>query len=258
MKSKQILVLLLCLIVSLTACGPSAEEMAATYMAQTSTAEAGNQPLIEQAINATNTHIAIVGTNTPTISPTSPPTMTPTITLTPTITNTPTETPVPAVEIIKADTAIRRGPGTMYKTIIEPEVGETYLVVGQNEEGTWLVIDLGNGEQGWVALEDVSLNITNIQFKIVQPPPTPQTVVTITVINNTNGILRVRVSPKPGNWVKLARQDSYTTSGPPGAYEISLVSTARHYPGECTKSVYLTSDLFLSHSRVDEMCAAIH
>ena len=67
--------------ICLTACGPSAEEQAATATRQAADAF------------ATQTALAPTATRTPTITPTT--TATPTQTSTPTITPTPTETPIP-------------------------------------------------------------------------------------------------------------------------------------------------------------------
>jgi hypothetical protein len=80
-----------------TACGPSAEQLAATYVAETSAA-ASPTPLPTDTPLPTSTH-----TPTLTSTPTSTPTNTPTNTATALPTNTPTITPTPGPLFITDD-----------------------------------------------------------------------------------------------------------------------------------------------------------
>lgn len=73
------------LVILLSACGPSKEELAAISAAET--------------IAAASPTPTFTPTNTPTITPTSTPTFTPTPTPTPTPTNTPTSTPLPQISV---------------------------------------------------------------------------------------------------------------------------------------------------------------
>jgi hypothetical protein len=87
MKRKSIVLISFCIVILLSACGPSPEDMKAT------------EEQIAQNIYATQTAEAPPPTDTPTPLPTSTPTPTPTETPTPTATYTPTPTEAPCSHV---------------------------------------------------------------------------------------------------------------------------------------------------------------
>ncbi|MCB0201826.1 MAG: SH3 domain-containing protein, partial [Anaerolineae bacterium] len=102
-------------------------------------------------------------TDTPAPSPTdAPPTATPTQVIptdtplppTPTDTPEPTATPTqagPAAEVKSQSLNVRAGPGTDHPIIGSASQGDALAVLGRTEDGSWLNIELPNGDQGWVS-----------------------------------------------------------------------------------------------------------
>lgn len=89
---------------------------------------------------------------TPTATDTATPTSTPTFTPTPTATYTPSPTPLPVAVVISSQAVnVRSGPGTNFQPISTLRPGTEILVLGPNEDGTWLNILLGDGSIGWVS-----------------------------------------------------------------------------------------------------------
>ena len=115
-------VLLLLILLTLSACGPSPEMQAAlTATAMTATAEAW--------------------TEIPTPSSTPSATFTPTITLTPTITPSPTITPTPTFAFpsvtVNQQAHCRYGPSVAYLHAADLYPGDTGTVRGRHEYSTW-------------------------------------------------------------------------------------------------------------------------
>ncbi|MCB0120586.1 MAG: SH3 domain-containing protein, partial [Caldilineaceae bacterium] len=69
------------------------------------------------------------------------PTITPTPTETEVPTATPTETPEIAQVIIPRAVNIRSGPSTYHSVIGSADSGESYPILGKNNDGTWWQID---------------------------------------------------------------------------------------------------------------------
>ncbi|MBN1283798.1 MAG: SH3 domain-containing protein [Anaerolineae bacterium] len=90
---------------------------------------------------------------TPTITPT--PTITDTPSDTPTITDTPTPTLTPTPQTLgsvagSTGVNVRAEPDTDSERVTVLEPGATVLVLGANEDETWLEIRLADGATGWV------------------------------------------------------------------------------------------------------------
>jgi hypothetical protein len=74
---------------------------------------------------------------------------------------------------------LRAGPSTQYPVLTAIQRGTSFRVLGQNNDGTWLQIRLGNGTEGWIAR-----NLTNYTANapVVAAPPmviaTPTTAIT--------------------------------------------------------------------------------
>ncbi|MFC1936589.1 SH3 domain-containing protein, partial [Chloroflexota bacterium] len=211
MKTKTIFLLSLIL---LTACGPTAEELVVTYAAQTEVAEVTRQVLVQQSINATFTYEASLATATP--LPTSTPTAT--ATFTPTF----TPTPIPVAEVIVETTSIREGPGENYSIVQEATQGETFEIIGQNEEGTWLAIQVGAGVRGWIPAEDVQISVTGLTFELVNTPVPPLSKVYITFYNGSTKEYFVEIPPS--GRIRVPAAQSYTFTLTPGQYQILIYS----------------------------------
>jgi hypothetical protein len=113
---------------------------------------------------ASGNDIVAVATYTPT------PTPTPEFTPTP----SPTATPEFAQARAKNNANVRSGPSTGYGRVGQLAAGNSYRVVGQNNDGTWWQLEIGGGKQGWVSsdLVDVTGNAEAVAVVEVAPPPT--------------------------------------------------------------------------------------
>jgi hypothetical protein len=71
---------------------------------------------------------------------------------TPSDTLTPTEVP-PVIGIVQSlnSVNVREGPGTSFNTIAVLDPGTGVTVLEANEEGDWLMIEMEDGDQGWIS-----------------------------------------------------------------------------------------------------------
>ena len=115
-----------------------------------------------------------------TVPPAVPPTDTSTPTPTPTTPSTPTSTPIPPTPTSTPDTRrasvtagalnLRQGPGTGHGVITTLAQGTVVTVLGQNPAGNWLLVELSNGVQGWLARAYTDYGG---MVPVEQPAPTP-------------------------------------------------------------------------------------
>jgi uncharacterized protein YraI len=125
------------------------------------------KPTFTPAPAATDTPIP---TNTPKVpltdTPSSPPTPV----------STPTPIPQPQATVATKVLNVRSGPGTNYGRVKQAEEGEKLKVVGRTEASDWLKIVTGDGQEGWVAAEFVTVNTDLGPVAVAQapPPPTPK------------------------------------------------------------------------------------
>jgi hypothetical protein len=116
-------------------------------------------------------------TQTPTQTTTITPTFTPT--RTPTSTITPTPTPMGLVPGSNAQSSlynVRSGPGTSHAVAWKQAVDETFALIGRNEVGDWLFIQLSSGDQGWV-----SASLVETDIDVLDLPERTDIVPTLTV-----------------------------------------------------------------------------
>ncbi len=123
-------------------------------------------------------------TETPTETPTPIATPMDTVTVTPTETMTPENTPTPTstatVAVIprltvKSAANVRAGPGTTYPVVGGATAGQSYDVLAQNSDGTWLKFTF-NGQPAWIfaALATVDRpDLVPVTTEIPTPAPTP-------------------------------------------------------------------------------------
>jgi len=70
-----------------------------------------------------------------------------------------------AVEAVR----VRMGPGTGFKQVYLLNVGTSVPVIGRNQQGTWLKVEYGVGQQGWVIGAAVELRgVTIDQLPVVE------------------------------------------------------------------------------------------
>lgn len=69
-----------------------------------------------------------------------------------------TEVSPPMVEIISKGLNVRVGPGVGYGVLTTVKAGEQYDVSARNSAGSWVQIDLGDGQTGWVSAGYVALS----------------------------------------------------------------------------------------------------
>jgi hypothetical protein len=68
---------------------------------------------------------------------------------------------------------VRSGPGTNYGKVKQAKEGERLNVVGRTEASDWLKIVTGDGQEGWVAAEFVTVNADLGPVAVAQAPPAP-------------------------------------------------------------------------------------
>lgn len=133
-----------------------ATEAAAAALEATATAEAGQAAVEATAPPPTETPTP-APTETPTPEPTATPTEAPTVEPTPTPTEAPTvePTPTPAAVLTvpgRVRVNVRSGPGLSWAPFTTIAPGETYAIVGRNEQRTWwLICCVADGQKGWVS-----------------------------------------------------------------------------------------------------------
>ncbi|MDP4163920.1 MAG: SH3 domain-containing protein, partial [Bacillota bacterium] len=90
-----------------------------------------------------------------------------------------------SITISADDLNVRKGPGLTYPVVQKAKQGQTFPII--KEDSQWYMVDLGNGQTGWVAN----------WFAVKNPPPTdtfsPSANLAIALVNS-NG-LRVRKGP---------------------------------------------------------------
>jgi uncharacterized protein YraI len=109
---------------------------------------------------ATNTEIPIVTPATPTVAPTS-------------ATTQPTALPAPDAVVNNSDLNLRRGPSTQYGIIKSYQLGETVKIKGKDTKGKWLVVQMSDGNTGWISAAHLTINISLSDVPVIKPPPTP-------------------------------------------------------------------------------------
>jgi uncharacterized protein YraI len=134
---------------------------------------------VAQASETATATAHVVGTTTPTPEmPTTPtPTFQPLVKATsPAVKVTEPPLALPSPELTAdVETAVYSGPGTNYDLLGSLPAGETAMVSGRNDEGSWwrIVYPPGPGAHGWVSAADVTPNEDAAGVPVVAPPATP-------------------------------------------------------------------------------------
>ncbi len=169
-KSLHLILLFGLLLSTLSACGPSAEDLAVTQLVALTQTQAA-LPTVTPAPSATLTDI---------------PTITPTETLIPTATSTDTPTPEPKVIIsASGETPAYSGPNNeAYVEVTTLTQGQELEYVGRSEDGQWIAIALTDYQDVWVSVEHLLINFDIDTLEVIAAPPTPETKFRLIVVNN--------------------------------------------------------------------------
>ncbi|NOH14412.1 MAG: SH3 domain-containing protein [Chloroflexi bacterium] len=189
--------------VILAACGPSAQDLAGTYVAQT--------------------FEALPPTATETATSTPRPTELPTATLSPSPTMFPSITPMQeAIAIVGAEVInLREGPGLEYEQIGGASPGEELEVIGRTGDCEWIKVSLVGVGTGWVSRYVIELRVACDQITqlIIPTPGLPvEEGATQPASNSAPGDHVIRVNNKTGSTVLLTLEgeQTYNFSFPPG------------------------------------------
>lgn len=116
---------------------------------------------------------------TPSLMPVpASPTTEPTSTVAPVDTSTPLPTateapPVPLARVVSEVAEIREGPNEVYLVVGYYAKGVDLPVLGRNAEADWLLVDLGLGQSGWIAQNQLLIEFDPQMVPITEAPPTP-------------------------------------------------------------------------------------
>jgi uncharacterized protein YraI len=99
--------------------------------------------------------------------------------VTETVTLSPAQSATATVATDDGRLNLRAGPGTEYAIIGKGENGATYPVLGRDDAGDWLQLDLGDGEADWASAAYLEV-AGDVQSLPVQPAPALQADVTAT------------------------------------------------------------------------------
>ncbi len=159
---------LICLLLS--ACGPSAEDLAATQLA---------------AITQTQ---AALPTATPVPSATSTYTPTTVLTDTPVPSATPTDAPTPEPKVVvsaSGETPAYSGPGgDPYVVVTTLSQGQELDYVGRSEDGQWIAVALTDYQDVWVSIDHLLINFDIDTLEEIAAPATPETKYKLVIVNN--------------------------------------------------------------------------
>jgi len=95
---------------------------------------------------------------------------------------TPTPTPTPTQQVAEAKPEavvsnsllnVRAGPGTNYARVDQVRQGTALEIIGRNKEGTWIAVVTPGGDEAWVILTYVSVNVSVNDLPVIEAPPTP-------------------------------------------------------------------------------------
>ncbi|KAA3645869.1 MAG: SH3 domain-containing protein [Chloroflexi bacterium] len=204
--------------IGLAACGPSAEELAATSAAETE---------------------AAAPTETP--EPTATDTPEPTATEVPTETPEPTATltPEPVAVVGDEDVPLREGPGTVYTQAGTAAAGEELEVLGQAYDCEWVEVRILGVGEAWVSTEDAELNVPCEGLEEATIPPTPAVAVGAPPASSGdtgdssgggdtcgNNPVAIPVNNKTGEnaTISLSGDCTYYFTVPPGTSQIFVVA----------------------------------
>jgi hypothetical protein len=143
--------------------------------------------------------------------------------------------------------------------IQEAAHGSTFEIIGQNDEGTWLVTELSSGVIGWIPSTDIQLNIPELVFELIETPVPPPSFITVTIVNNMANIpLTVQFLPS-GTTIRTPAGQSTVTNIPPGQYQINVYGAGSMRPDTfyCQTNVYISTNIYIGGNSKSSICASL-
>jgi hypothetical protein len=177
------------------------------------------QDASQNATNAAQTRIVLNLATTQTAAALTP-SETPTFTHTPSPISTaaPSSTPTPATPVIETrlNTVIRHEPGTNFPIIATTTPGQQFTIIGTDEEGLWLLVELPNGTQGWVTRASVAVYGDQALVSVVTFTPSPPAAATLTPTTSPTPTdtpsFTPTETPRPTVTPRLTQTTSFTPS----------------------------------------------
>lgn len=80
---------------------------------------------------------------------------------------------IPTAIVIAESLRMREGPDTLFNTIATYKLGERLTILGRNSEASWVKVRDGDGQEGWMAVEFLELNVDLLSITVVASPPIP-------------------------------------------------------------------------------------
>jgi spore germination protein YaaH/SH3-like domain-containing protein len=136
----------------------------------------------------------VMATATPEATPT------PAATPTPEATPTPAATPTPDFAFVVPNQTVnlRSGPGTAYSRIGQAAAGQTYRILGKNQDGSWWQIQLPDGAEAWIVGNLVQARGPIDQVEVAANiPEAPQQVAAAAQPAATSGSSAPAAAPAP-------------------------------------------------------------
>ncbi|MFQ5435635.1 MAG: SH3 domain-containing protein [Anaerolineae bacterium] len=134
---------------------------------ETEVAEVVVEPTAVPTQKPTNTAVAIVATEPPTVTPNPTATQTPT----PRPTSTPLPLPPPIAQVAVSRVNVRYGPDTAYGLVTNlAEAGAQFEVIGRNEAGDWWQLCCVDDQVVWIASDPLELTGDIDSIPVVENP----------------------------------------------------------------------------------------
>jgi len=174
--------------------------------------------------------------------------------LTPTY--TPTATPAPISIELMSNSVVLAGPGSVYPVLKTLLSGVEIKIIGQSINKKWIVIELIDGEQGWINKDDLEDADELSDLPKINRPPTPTPYVV--VINNDLGRNLVIYGPH-GSDISFGAESygrdttAMLTPGIYSSYRICSLKSETHFQEYCGESFsieVIDSDLSITLSQL--------
>lgn len=68
---------------------------------------------------------------------------------------------------------VRGGPSPNFKAVAKLEADDKVDILGKNEDGSWLHVELGDGTVGWVETRYLESELDIDKLELIEAPPTP-------------------------------------------------------------------------------------
>jgi len=150
------------------------------------------------------------------------------------------------IAIVKYDNAnVRYGPSSLYPVILKLSKGDEKGVLGQSPDGAFIVIQLADGREGWIALELLDLEVDLSALSQYEIPPTP-ILYKVTIENDDFDFAQIK---GPHGYSVLDIGQTASINLPAGEYGFSVciptnfnVISREVYESKCRSEVVVVVD----------------